>query len=137
MIAPVEASAVMPPWMTITGSSSAITYTFHRLRSAISASTICAAMMYHAYFAEISITQLDRANAIRLRLGSLTMRSSIDGPSRFHVMCSSYHTPNHQTNANANSGDLVSEIVANTASGQVRKNSSVRNRARPPAARFG
>ena len=31
---------------------------------------------------------------------------------------------NHQTKANANSGDLVMEIVANTTKGQKRNNSS-------------
>jgi hypothetical protein len=30
-------------------------------------------------------------------------------------MCSSYHTPNHHTNAKANSGDFVREIVAKRA----------------------
>ena len=49
------------------------------------------------------------------------------------VWTSSYQTLNHQTNENANSGDLVMEIVENTASGQTIKNSRIRNRANPPA----
>ena len=54
-------------------------------------------------------------------------------PAGFQVWVSSYQTPNHQTNEKANSGDLVMDIVANTASGQHRKNTRIRNRARPPA----
>ena len=90
-------------------------------------------MMYQAYLAEISITQDAAANAIQDRV--FNRRALPSGISSPRVMCSSYHTPNHQTNENANSGDLVSEIVANTANGQTRKNRRITNRWSAPAGR--
>ena len=90
-------------------------------------------MMYHAYFALMSITQLEMMSAmierLRKRVGLLLMV----GNALMCVICSSYHTPNHHTNAKANSGDFVREIVANTARGHTMKNRSITNRVFAPA----
>ena len=93
------------------------------------------AMMYHAYFALISIMQLEPSNAIWERTRSLVGLPLMVGSALMWVMCSSYQTPNHHTKENANSGDLVSEIVENTASGHARKNRSMQNRVFAPARR--
>ena len=90
-------------------------------------------MMYHAYFALISITQLEMVKAMIERLRKYVGLPLMVGSALICVMCSSYHTPNHHTNAKANSGDFVREIVANTASGHTMKNSSIMNRVFAPA----
>ena len=90
-------------------------------------------MMYQAYFALISITTLDMKNASMERLRSRVGLPLMVGNALICVICSSYHTPNHHTNAKANSGDLVSEIVANTANGHTMKNSSITKRVFAPA----
>ena len=119
--------------MTNVGSSSAATYVFQRLRSLTNASSTANTMMYQAYFALISMTQLDTKNAPKERLRSFIGLPLMVGSALICVMCSSYHTPNHHTNANANSGDLVNEIVENTASGQTMKNSRMMNLVLAPA----
>ncbi len=90
-------------------------------------------MMYHAYFALMSMTLLAMMNAAIERLRRRTGLPLIVGIALMWVMCSSYHTPNHHTNANANSGDFVSEIVENTASGHTMKNNMIASRVFAPA----
>lgn len=64
--------------------------------------------MYHAYFAAISIMHTLIINSTIVCAAGFCLKSR---------QLSSYIMPNHHTNANANSGDFVSEIVENTTSG--------------------
>ena len=119
--------------MSTVGSINATTYVFQRLRSLMIASSAANRIMYHAYLALISMTQLDMNSAAKDRLRSFMGLPLMVGSALICVICSSYHTPNHQTNANANNGDLVSEIVANTANGHTMKNSRITKRVFAPA----
>ena len=85
--------------------------------------------MYHAYFALTSMTTHETTSAAMV---TGRVRCGRAGALRW-VMYSSYIRPNHQVNANANSGDLVSEIVENVTSGQHRNSSITSARAGGPA----
>ena len=85
--------------------------------------------MYHAYFALTSMMTHETTSAAMV---TGRVRCGRAGALRW-VMYSSYIRPNHQVNANANSGDLVSEIVENVTSGQHRNSSITSARASGPA----